>query len=294
MAKTKALYSNNARTALALPITDTATSLQVVSASRFPVLTDATQYFMATLDDGNVIEIVKVTATIGTTFTVVRAQEGTTAVAFAAATTKFEHRLTADSINRFARLEDRMTDYASVEDLTDPSQLNHNSVMCASIDANGNPIIGTNNGTKWSFVNYPDRIRSSTCGAGVTTTTIPYANANSILLDTAARSYLVQFTSGAHVGKCRFITSVSSGAFGWTTALSSTPGTGDTYEIYRCVSALSYPKGGGSDKVFAENDAFVWSNYTIPLGRNASSAGPVSISSGVTVTISSGSTWTIV
>jgi len=53
-------------------------------------------------------------------------------------------------------------------------------------------------------------------------------------------------------------------------------------------------KGGGTDQVFYENDQVVTSNYTITLNKNAMSAGSISINSGVTVTIPSGSTWAIV
>lgn len=52
--------------------------------------------------------------------------------------------------------------------------------------------------------------------------------------------------------------------------------------------------GGGSDEVFFENGQTVTSNYTITNGKNAMSAGPITINSGVTVTIGSGEVWTIV
>lgn len=52
--------------------------------------------------------------------------------------------------------------------------------------------------------------------------------------------------------------------------------------------------GGGADRVFHENDQVVTTNYTITSGKNAVSAGPVTINSGVVVTIPSGSTWSIV
>lgn len=52
--------------------------------------------------------------------------------------------------------------------------------------------------------------------------------------------------------------------------------------------------GGGSDAVFYENGQTVTSDYTITASTNAMSAGPITINSGVTVTIPSGSTWTIV
>jgi len=52
--------------------------------------------------------------------------------------------------------------------------------------------------------------------------------------------------------------------------------------------------GGGSDRVFNENDQTVTTDYTITTNRNAVSAGPVTINSGITVTIPSGSNWAIV
>lgn len=42
------------------------------------------------------------------------------------------------------------------------------------------------------------------------------------------------------------------------------------------------------------NSATINANYTIPSGSNAVSAGPVTVASGITVTVSSGSVWTIV
>lgn len=52
--------------------------------------------------------------------------------------------------------------------------------------------------------------------------------------------------------------------------------------------------GGGTDKVFFENDQSVTTNYTLTANKNAMSAGPVSIGSGVTVTVPSGAVWTVV
>lgn len=52
--------------------------------------------------------------------------------------------------------------------------------------------------------------------------------------------------------------------------------------------------GGGSDAVFMENDQTVNNDYTITSNKNAVSAGPITIASGKTVTVPSGSVWTIV
>jgi len=52
--------------------------------------------------------------------------------------------------------------------------------------------------------------------------------------------------------------------------------------------------GGGSDEIFYENGQNVTTNYTITNGKNAMSAGPITINSGVTVTVGAGETLTIV
>ena len=52
--------------------------------------------------------------------------------------------------------------------------------------------------------------------------------------------------------------------------------------------------GTGGNQVFVLNDQNVTANYTIPTGKNASSAGPITINTGVVVTVSTDSTWVIV
>jgi len=52
--------------------------------------------------------------------------------------------------------------------------------------------------------------------------------------------------------------------------------------------------GGGADEVFVQNDQVVTSNYTIPVGKNALSTGPITINSGVVVTVSAGSRYVVI
>ena len=52
--------------------------------------------------------------------------------------------------------------------------------------------------------------------------------------------------------------------------------------------------GGGSDEIFYENSQTVTTDYTITSNKNAMSAGPITINNGVSVTVPSGSTYTIV
>lgn len=52
--------------------------------------------------------------------------------------------------------------------------------------------------------------------------------------------------------------------------------------------------GSGNNQVFVLNDQTVTGDYTVPTGKNASSAGPITIDTGITVTVSTDSTWVIV
>jgi hypothetical protein len=63
---------------------------------------------------------------------------------------------------------------------------------------------------------------------------------------------------------------------------------------YDWVDAASGATGGGSDEIFWENGQNVTTNYTITNGKNAMSAGPITINSGVTVTVGAGEVWTVV
>jgi hypothetical protein len=51
--------------------------------------------------------------------------------------------------------------------------------------------------------------------------------------------------------------------------------------------------GGGADEIFIQNGKTVTTNYTIPSDKNAMSTGPITVNSGITVTVSSGSRWVV-
>ena len=101
-------FTNNAATTLASGITSVATSLTVATGTGalFPTLTGS-QYFYCTLINaaGTTIEIVKVTARSTDTFTIVRAQDNTTASAFSTGD-KVELRLVAANLNDFPKLDE--------------------------------------------------------------------------------------------------------------------------------------------------------------------------------------------
>ena len=57
--------------------------------------------------------------------------------------------------------------------------------------------------------------------------------------------------------------------------------------------AVAGATGGSTDKIFWENGQTVTADYTITNNHNAGTWGPVTINSGVTVTIGDGEYWTI-
>jgi len=69
---------------------------------------------------------------------------------------------------------------------------------------------------------------------------------------------------------------------------------GTGLQLASSTKPSNVPTGGSIDKVFYENDITVANDYTITAGKNAGTFGPVVIASGVTVTVPTGSTWSIV
>jgi hypothetical protein len=59
------------------------------------------------------------------------------------------------------------------------------------------------------------------------------------------------------------------------------------------TSTANAPQFNATNGLFV-NSLTVSSNYTIPVGYSASSVGPVTVNSGITVTVSSGSRWVVV
>ena len=87
----------------------------------------------------------------------------------------------------------------------------------------------------------------------------------------------------------------------WTLTLPGTDGAASQYlqtngagvSTWADVAAGA-PTGGGTDKVFFENEQTVDTDYTLTSSNNAVSAGPVTVSNGITVTVPAGAAWVIV
>ena len=77
-------------------------------------------------------------------------------------------------------------------------------------------------------------------------------------------------------------------------------GTGNTFAVaggkvdISIAGGAGGAVGAGTDKVFYENDITVVASYSISNGKNAMSAGPITLGGSVVVTIPNGSVWTVV
>ena len=91
---------------------------------------------------------------------------------------------------------------------------------------------------------------------------------------------------------------------GTTAQRSSTPLSGmirynSTFGVFEGYTASGWGQvgggatGAGGDQVFVENSAIVTTSYTLTTGKNAESVGPITINSGITVTVPSGQRWVI-
>jgi hypothetical protein len=80
------------------------------------------------------------------------------------------------------------------------------------------------------------------------------------------------------------------GATGATGSIGATGSTGPVGATGPSAGAT----GAGTDAIFWQNGQTVNTSYSIPVGINAGSFGPITIASGVVVTVPSGGVWTVV
>lgn len=131
-------FSNNGHSTLASSLTTSATSITVASGhgARFPSLTGS-EYFYATLiDSSNNLEIVKVTARSSDVLTVTRAQESTTARAYAIGD-RVELRVTAQGlVDVGTPTADSIVNSMIADDAVDTPQIADDAITAALIDDN--------------------------------------------------------------------------------------------------------------------------------------------------------------
>jgi len=161
------------------------------------------------------------------------------------------------------------------------------------IDSNGNVGIGTS--SPLNYAGYKTLMINSTTGGELdfgsngTHVTALYGTSASTNLYTIPAVPLIFGTANAE----RFRIG-STGAIGLNGANYGLNGQVLTSAGPSSVPTWTTPAAGATNGVFWENDQVVSTSYTITAGKNAMSAGPITINTGVTVTVPTGSAWTVV
>lgn len=282
-------FTNNATSTLASTITSASLSLTVATGqgALFPTLGGGDYFYCTLSNTANTIEIVKVTARSTDTFTIVRAQDNTTASAFVTGD-KVELRLVAAVLSNTAILD-------------------QTNVFSAAQTVNINGTVGATTpavATVTILTATADSAFTSTGALSIskgTTGQRPTPTSGMLRFNTTS----VEFegyngTAWAGVGGAALSNDTSTATNVYPLFAAATSGTAST--LYTGNAKLLYKPSTGeltSSIVTAGNGIHVNSqtvsaSYTIATGYSGMSAGPVTVASGQAVTISSGSRWVVV
>lgn len=240
----KQLFANNAKSTLAAPITSADLQIQVADVSRFPVLGQY-EYFLATIEVGSQIEIIRVTSVSGNNFycssVTDRGVEGTSPSSFPVGA-RIECRVTRDTLARFST---NLASISSVNLLKPPRDSENSGYICSTYDPSGNPVMTVRkDDLLWRFLNFTPVQYESAVSSTTTSLTGAALVANFAFLP---GELLVQITSGDHAGTVRVITSVSTNTISWSGAITPALPVGTTYEIVRANSSILLDIGQVSD-----------------------------------------------
>jgi hypothetical protein len=129
------LFANNIQTTLATSITSTQTSVTLASTAGLPNPTTG-QYFVMTFTNGSTNEVVWVTSVSGSSITVVRGQEGTSASSFASGSyaSCFPTAGTMQNLIQIDQIQDGIYNYASAGGTANALTVNISSNLTAIAD----------------------------------------------------------------------------------------------------------------------------------------------------------------
>ena len=175
--------------------------------------------------------------------------------------------------------------------------------MSVSVAAGWAWVLGTSSSTQGMYATYNDAATTLTVTAAnptnpridrvcITIRDAAYAGANNdVILQVVAGTPAASPTAPAIPTSSLSLATIAVAA-GATSIVNAN--ITDTRSKASMSLAGTGATGGGTDAVFYENDVTVTTSYTITSNKNAMTAGPVTINSGVTVTVPSGSVWTVV
>jgi len=304
-------FANNAATTLASSISSGATSFSVASASGFPAL-GGSDHMYVTID----LEVVKVTAVSGTTFTCDATSGGHSAG------DTVEIRVSAELLNDFATDQEALpvsggqmtgnitmsgsetvdgrdlsVDGAKLDGIEASATADQtNAEIRAAVEAASDSNVFTDaDHTKLNSVassannyvhpNHSGEVTSTADGATVIADNV-VDEANLKISNTPTNGYFLSAQSG------------NTGGMTWAEvdALPSQSSNSGKY-LTTNGSAASWAvldtDANTTTKALYEHANVITSNYSISSGNNAGSFGEITINSGVSVTVPSGSTWVI-
>ena len=245
-------FSNNAKTTISGSLNTSATSVTVADASKLPTL-GAGDYTYATLAEVSTpanLEIVKVTAISSNTLTVTRAQQGTSARSFSASDL-CELRVTA------GLMEEAISDSSGGISYT---RVTANYTMVAGTGVIADTTGGAFTVTLPASPSVGDEVAIADGGSwGVAYLTVAR---NGSTIEGLAEDLTLD-VSGLKVGLVY---------------------DGTTWQVYPSAGIFAGASGGA----FYKNNQVVSSDITILSTENAMTTGPVSVNSGVNMTIQSG------
>lgn len=146
-----------------------------------------------------------------------------------------------------------------------------------------------------------DRVKETTTTTGTGTVTLLGASTGYQSFAVVGNANITYYTIAGQTGSewevgIGTYTSAGTTLARTTVLASSNSGSLVTFSAGTKDVFVTYPAGrsvtGGEG--YTENDAQIDVNSTINTGRNALSAGPITVASGITVTVPTGSVWTIV
>lgn len=234
-ATSRQLFANNAISTLAtsISLSDLTLTVSAGQGSLFPAPVSG-EFFYLTLEDFSSREICKCTSRSGDLLTIVRAQEGTTALGFPAGAS-VQSRITKGTLEAFRDSAEAWVKVDAVMDIPAPSVSTASSVICGESDDSGSPILAVKDGSLWKFLSHPYPVVDSVVLSSVQTS-ITATGAFSAL-SVVGGKYILQITSGVLAGYSRVLTASSANVASWAEPLPFPVSSGETFSVYVSVTS---------------------------------------------------------
>jgi len=204
----------------------------------------------------------------------------------------FASVLSSSDTTYYSIVEQSGTDWeVGIGTFTAPSTLARTTILSS---ANGGAAVNFAAGIKDVFITLPATRTVVSIGGGstgLTPATASYGEvtlAGTLVVGNGGTGTSSAFTSGS------IVFAGASGVYSQDNANLFYDNTNDRLGVGTTTPVSKIQANGDVAGTFFVNPTTVSANYTIPTNYNAMTAGVISINSGVTVTVPSGSTWTVV